>query len=207
MLTVDFFAALRAAATFFAGLPPGWAALIFTVHFSFTARAQVCGLIRYVPSSSPRRRGGGRSHKSCAFVGALTKISAGRSTRKGVRRIRKAAQRIRPAPRPRPPSLGLRPIHLEVLPSAKRSYGAKAPPARRSVGRFSAAVLSVPNIDFNRFLQKRSTCFAGASFHFRCRGEKAAGGAIRLRLFAAQICACASPSGREKAVDFDCLSC
>ncbi len=115
MLTVDFFAALRAAATFLAGLPPGWAALIFTVHFSFTARAQVCGLIRYVPSSSPRRRGGGRSHKSCAFAGALTKISAGRSTRKGVRRIRKAAQRIRPAPRPRPPSLGLRPIHLEVL--------------------------------------------------------------------------------------------
>ncbi|WP_294475455.1 hypothetical protein, partial [uncultured Intestinimonas sp.] len=38
----------------------------------------------------------------------------------------------------------------EVLPAAKRSYGAKAPPARRPVGWFAYTFPKLQNIDFDR---------------------------------------------------------
>ena len=43
----------------------------------------------------------------------------------------------------------------EVLPAAKRSYGAKAPPARRPVGWFSYTFSRFQNIDFNRPFQNK----------------------------------------------------
>ena len=43
----------------------------------------------------------------------------------------------------------------EVLPAAKRSYGAKAPPARRPVGWFTYTFSKFQNIDFNRPLQNK----------------------------------------------------
>ena len=43
----------------------------------------------------------------------------------------------------------------EVLPAAKHSYGAKAPPARRPVGWFSYTFSRFQNIDFNRPFHKK----------------------------------------------------
>ena len=62
----------------------------------------------------------------------------------------------------------------EVLPAAKRSYGAKAPPARRPVGWFSYTFLRFQDIDFNRPFQKERHLLLADVFLFGFRPPEAA---------------------------------